>query len=283
MSTSQDSSHAAEATTAWKPSKPPVETLDPETVALGEQIVAADNKVVPDFWVQKYKREAAKNWDRFYQRNKTNFFKDRHWTDREFEELRIGQDEHKVILEVGCGVGNFVFPLLESYPALQVYACDFSSKAIEFVKANEQYDAARCTAFVCDLTQDALTDNVPAASVDLVSMVFVLSAIPAEKMQFAVDNAARTLKPGGKVLFRDYALYDEAQLRFKPGHRLETNLYVRQDGTMAYYFTTEKLQELAQASGLAVEECVYVHKEVVNRKQEMRVARIFVQAKLVKV
>jgi len=28
-----------------------------------------------------------KNWDMFYKRNQTNFFKDRHWTEREFGEL----------------------------------------------------------------------------------------------------------------------------------------------------------------------------------------------------
>ncbi|KNE69228.1 hypothetical protein AMAG_19888 [Allomyces macrogynus ATCC 38327] len=56
-------------------------------------------------------------------------------------------------------------------------------------------------------------------------------------MDYAVENLARVLAPGGKVLFRDYGRYDQAQLRFKPGHRLEDGLYVRQDGTMAFYFT----------------------------------------------
>lgn len=41
-----------------------------------------------DFKQQKLEKEAQKNWDLFYKRNSTNFFKDRHWTTREFEELR---------------------------------------------------------------------------------------------------------------------------------------------------------------------------------------------------
>lgn len=42
---------------------------------------------------------AAANWDKFYQQNKTNFFKDRHYLDREFPELSTGSP---TILEVWC-------------------------------------------------------------------------------------------------------------------------------------------------------------------------------------
>ena len=42
---------------------------------------------VSEFWQQKYRREAAKNWNLFYKRNETRFFKDRHWIGREFPEL----------------------------------------------------------------------------------------------------------------------------------------------------------------------------------------------------
>lgn len=44
--------------------------------------------LVSDFKQIKLEKEAQKNWDLFYKRNTTNFFKDRHWTTREFEELK---------------------------------------------------------------------------------------------------------------------------------------------------------------------------------------------------
>lgn len=49
------------------------------------------------------------------------------------------------VLEVGCGVGNTVFPLLEynSNKNFHVYACDFSSNAIEILKEHEGYNPQR--------------------------------------------------------------------------------------------------------------------------------------------
>lgn len=44
--------------------------------------------LVSDFKQIKFEKDAQKNWDLFYKRNATNFFKDRHWTTREFQELQ---------------------------------------------------------------------------------------------------------------------------------------------------------------------------------------------------
>ncbi|KAL1935201.1 hypothetical protein VTP01DRAFT_4341 [Rhizomucor pusillus] len=262
-------------------------TMDPERleqhIKRAQEVIENDKKSVPPFWINKYKKEAARNWDIFYKRNTTKFFKDRHWTDREFEELR--STEKLVCLEVGCGVGNFVFPALADNPNLFIYACDFSKRAVEMVKSNEQYDESRCKAFVCDLTVDALTDIIPPDSLDLVSVLFVFSAIPPEKMHLAIHNIYKVLKPGGCVLFRDYGLYDQAQIKFSESSeqkKLDQNFYVRQDGTMSYFFSVEDLQTRFEKEGFRTLVNDYVYRETTNRRLEMKLDRIFVQAKFQK-
>lgn len=90
------------------------------------------SNAINDFWRNKYFRESGKSWNDFYKRNKTNFFKDRHWTIREFPELASTEPFH--LLEVGCGVGNFAVPLVEENPAASVSCCDISPYAINLIK-----------------------------------------------------------------------------------------------------------------------------------------------------
>lgn len=246
-----------------------------------------DVHLVSTYKQNKLETEAKKNWDLFYRRNTTNFYKDRHWTHREFEELcfqkhGVPSDSRSILLEVGCGVGNTIFPLIEDNPDIFVYACDFSPRAVDFVKANDLYNTSRCKAFQCDITSDSLSDNVPENSVDVVTLFFVLSAIHPDKMNLAVQNIWKVIKPGGVLLFRDYGLYDHAMLRFKPGHKLAENFYVRQDGTRAYYFSTDYTESLFSSCGFDTKMNTYIHKETVNKKEGLCVPRIFVQGKYIK-
>uniref|UniRef100_A0A8D0DLN4 tRNA N(3)-cytidine methyltransferase n=1 Tax=Salvator merianae TaxID=96440 RepID=A0A8D0DLN4_SALMN len=244
--------------------------------------MAKNQTLVSDFKQKKLEIEAQKNWDLFYKRNSTNFFKDRHWTTREFEELkgcREFKDQKLTILEAGCGVGNCLFPLLEEDLHIFAYACDFSPRAVEYVKQNPLYDAQRCKAFQCDLTKDDLLENIPSDSVDAVMLIFVLSAVHPKKMHLVLRNIYKVLKPGKCVLFRDYGIHDHAMLRFKSTSKLGENFYVRQDGTRSYFFTNDFLAELFTSVGYETVVNEYVLRETVNKKEGLSVPRVFLQSK----
>ncbi|KAM0755139.1 S-adenosyl-L-methionine-dependent methyltransferase [Meredithblackwellia eburnea MCA 4105] len=230
------------------------------------EIIASNQSHAPPFQVSKHKKEAQKNWDIFYKNHeRTNgegFFKDRHWTGREWEVLTTingdvdtdgkgkGKGKGKVVLEAGCGTGAFVYPLLDEYPNSQFHAFDFSKRAVELVKKHSHYDSARVHSFVHDLTtgpsalRRALLQapeefkrfgsdpSLPSSEteevkdfdpqVDIVSCVFVISALPPKAQLGAFRSLIESLTPGGSLLFRDYALHDEAQLRF---HALPSKSY----------------------------------------------------------
>ena len=153
----------------------------------------------------KYENEASNFWDTFYGKHENKFFKERHWIFIELPELasdlQISNDPVAVddassaeypgsssrfrVLEVGCGTGSSVFPLLEANTLKDregyVYCCDFSPKAVELVKTNPNYDATRCHAFVCDVSAENAQFPFPENSLDIILLIFVMSAISPER------------------------------------------------------------------------------------------------------
>lgn len=224
---------------------------------------------------QQFRRNASTNWNVFYNQNKTNFFKDRHYLHKSFpnelgwlydnimkDDAIIGADvvdgsnherespllgNGKVkdvvvrIIEVGCGVGNAILPLLEQHsklmqqytkelrpgpPQLHIHCLDFAPNAIELLKKDARYQAAakegRATAHVYDLSSthpstinidisDTQTQSL-ANTADVAILLFCLSAIgphPSLALRRAARNVIDMLRPGGVLLFRDYGRLDE--------------------------------------------------------------------------
>lgn len=107
-----------------------------------DRMKAQNSRLVSEFRANQLERDAKKHWDLFYKRNDTRFFKDRHWTTREFDELvdLASKENQNVFLEVGCGVGNFVYPLVEDgLKFRKIFACDLSTRAIELFKSCTKY------------------------------------------------------------------------------------------------------------------------------------------------
>ncbi|CAN8287882.1 unnamed protein product [Cochlearia groenlandica] len=242
------------------------------------QIYPTAKSGVSSFWREKYERDAKKYWDIFYKHHGDRFFKDRHYLEKEWDSY-FSVSGKRIILEVGCGAGNTVFPLIATYPHIFVYACDFSPRAVELVKAHDEYTETRVSAFACDLTGDGLDKHISPSSVDIVTMIFVLSAVSPEKMPLVLQNIKKVLKPNGCILFRDYAFGDLAQERFSvKDQKISDNFYVRGDGTRAFYFSDEFLQTLFSEEGFEVEQYGVCCKQVENRSRELVMNRRWVQA-----
>jgi tRNAThr (cytosine32-N3)-methyltransferase len=106
----------------------------PENVAEAMEHIARQLRdPVPESKAGDYNSDPASYWNAFYANNTTKFFKNRHWLKHEFPELF--KDGVAIVLEIGCGVGNTVFPFLESSKAF-AYCCDYSSEAIDIVKVS---------------------------------------------------------------------------------------------------------------------------------------------------
>ncbi|KAH8104110.1 methyltransferase [Cristinia sonorae] len=204
---------------------------------------------VPEVDKAKYNEKPAKHWDNFYKMNSSNFFRNRKWLQLEFPELVAATTSGAgeiTIAELGCGAGNAVFPLLSENrnPNLHLHAYDYSSQAVKLVQNNPLYllpPVGTIQSAVWDLSSSSLPPNVEPGSVDIIILVFVLSALHPSEWCQAIQNVYKMLKPGGHVLFRDYGRYDLTQLRFKSGRLLEDNFYIRGDKTRVYFFELDEL------------------------------------------
>ena len=309
---------------------------------------------VSPFWISKYLSECGeKSWNLFYRRNRDHFFRDRHWLSTEFVEL-TGEGADHVLLEIGCGVGNLLFPLLAEFPLLHGYGIEISTEAVKLLKASPEYAqfAHRLTvaaldfitavsnieqalglsvrrhvnADVLDLKELSLTKSVATNGgpfFTLATLVFVLSAVPATKHHLMIQNAFQVclmmlmflqlLRPRGVLFFRDYAINDLAQHRFKKDRQLDEHTFVRQDGTLSFFFSIgmflfrslarsftfvhslvilipfsfaiywiEYAETLFTGAGFVALENRYVTRQTVNAKSGLNLERTFLQARWVK-
>ena len=142
---------------------------DDEREEEAQSKLAEQGNSISGFWKEQYENKAGSYWHKFYKRNADHFYKDRHYLHIVFPELLQGTVQYQQqlqsnghtiaavatndvtnssdvnqrsqphtpvllnLLEVGCGVGNAVLPLIELNPCLHVVAMDFAKSAIDIL------------------------------------------------------------------------------------------------------------------------------------------------------
>ncbi|XP_060205925.1 tRNA N(3)-methylcytidine methyltransferase trm141-like isoform X2 [Lycium barbarum] len=229
-----------------------------------------------------YSRRSQQYWDKFYKLHNNKFFKDRHYLEKDWRSYfddEIESSNGKVVLEVGCGAGNTIFPLVTTFPKLYIHACDFSPKAITLVKSHENYSAKKMNVFVCDAAKDDLSDNVTPFTVDVVTLIFTLSAVSPSKMASVLENCKQVLKPNGHILLRDYAVGDSAQVKLHDRNQMiSENFYFRGDGTCSFYFSEAYASTLFESAGFAIVDINTYCKEITNHSRNITMQRRWIRA-----
>ncbi|TDH70841.1 hypothetical protein CCR75_005550 [Bremia lactucae] len=250
-----------------------------ETHVESSSVVKDTDSIVDFVAPQQLIAKAKAKWDVFHARNNGKVYKPRNYLVKEFPELSSSEFKAIEVLELGCGYGSAIFPILAECSNVHAQVCDFSAHAISILERNPAYDPLRCRAFVCDIAQEAFKEIAP-GSIDIVLMIFVLSALLPESFARTLDKIFAALQPGGLVCFRDYGLYDLAMRR--NAKKLGPTLYYRGDGTLATFFSREVVAELFEQAGFCVLENEYCTVRLRNRKKGIDMDRVWLHAKFQK-
>jgi ubiquinone/menaquinone biosynthesis C-methylase UbiE len=141
----------------------------------------------------------------------------------------------KKVLELGVGNGKTLIAIHRQNPE-EVYAIDFSEKAIEICKDKFQLDDVKFS--VMDVTELDFDDE----SFDAVVCYYVLNNLNENERNLAVREMFRVLKNEGIVLFEDFSVGD---FRFKKGsNTIADNTIMKVNGISCHFFTDKEIKEL---------------------------------------
>lgn len=252
---------------------------------MNDQLPLILPSVFPDHAIE----ETSADWNAFYSSHRTGeVYKPRRFLYNEFKKYfneLIESSRYDTIMEVGCGHGSSIYPLMDVLPSSMRYiATDYSENAIHIFKSHKQYNESVIASYVWDICSEYNgCIDVKQQQPYVIVCVFCLSAVdPVHHVQ-CLSNMAMLLPTNGCLLFRDYGYLDLTMLRHK--NRIGDRLYRRDnDNTLAYYFTTDYIREIVSSAALVnvltIEEISYATIINRNRKTGIEMKRVFLHGML---
>jgi ubiquinone/menaquinone biosynthesis C-methylase UbiE len=135
------------------------------------------------------------------------------------------------ILEIGCGNGKNLSALVRH--GYEVYAVDYSPQAVTLCKQSPQFKNAGIRFAVMDARALKFRDDF----FDCVVCFHVLGNMLADDRRRAAGEAARVLKRGGKLFFKEFGARD---FRFGKGTLVEPASFKRRTGIVTHYFSSKR-------------------------------------------
>jgi SAM-dependent methyltransferase len=105
------------------------------------------------------------------------------------------------VLDMACGFGKSTRPFYEALPEAEVEAIDFSAPCLRLAAREAHRAGARNVRF---RQRDATGTGYPEATFDLVTSTMLLHELPPKAVERTFAEAARVLKPGGRMVHLDF-------------------------------------------------------------------------------
>jgi ubiquinone/menaquinone biosynthesis C-methylase UbiE len=170
------------------------------------------------------------------------------------------------VLELGCGGGRLLLPLLNEGTAGGIVGADISRTSLLQLSGRAPGILVRADAASLPFRDRAF---------DIVLCRHVLGHLAEEARKVAATEVLRTLKRGGCAFFEGFSVSD---FRFGKGRKVEEGTFIRGDGTMSHYFAEHEVRGLfSQASSVSVE----MH-QWSERAGRARMARESIRARIIR-
>jgi ubiquinone/menaquinone biosynthesis C-methylase UbiE len=114
-------------------------------------------------------------------------------------EAFAGRDQRKLrLIDIGCGTGRFLDFVKQAWPRLPALGLDLSEAYIRHARRH-----LRRRSRIDLVVANAEAIPAPDDSCDAVTNIFMLHELPPEVRRTVIGEAARVLKPGGRLILMD--------------------------------------------------------------------------------